>query len=131
MLFSLVFLGLYYFFSKSNEQIAIEYGFDPEELALYSGCNRAVTEGKTRFFSDLSSVEGCACLVSRMKKKNYLIYAEILNSMAESGVRNPSRNGKEKPNNDEGPSIDDAPTLVELKVFTDFAANAEYCATLN
>ena len=131
LFFSVTFLGLFFFYSKSKDQVALEYGLDEEELALYSSCIHAVSEGNTRFFSELSPVEGCACLVSRLKKKNYSTYLEIFYSMAEAKVRKQSETANVQSKNDANPSINNAPTLVELKAFTDFAANVEYCARLN
>lgn len=130
LFFSVAFLGLFFFYSKSKDQVALEYGLDEEELALYSSCLHAVSEGNGHFFSELSRIEGCVCLVSRLKKKNYSTYAEIFYSMAEARVRKQSETAKVQSKNDGSPSIDDDSTFVELKAFTDFAVNVEYCARL-
>lgn len=119
------------YFSKSVEQITDEYGLDQEQVTLYVACNKATSEDMARFPPKLDPVDGCACLVSRVSKKNYSVYFDIFNSMDRklAAASSPSRQLENSQNKIVGP--DGASVLAEIKAFTDFAANAEYCVRLN
>lgn len=124
-------LVMKFYFSKSVVQIADEYGLNQEQVALYITCNKVTSEGMTRFPPKLDPVDGCACLVSRVNKENYPVYIDIFNSMGRKPVADKSPLSEFSSNDEKRAGVDGASVLAEIRAFTDFAANAEYCVRLN